>query len=369
MQEVETAAEIDRRLTSYGYQVQRIGGGVVGVLENGAGPTVLFRADIDALPVEEATDLPYASEVPGVMHACGHDFHIVAGLGAASLLADAREHWSGTYIALFQPGEETAEGARAMVADGLVDKIPTPDVAFGQHILTVPAAGEVGTVSGPVLSTAASLRITVHGKGSHGSMPHLGVDPVLLASSIVTRLQGIVAREISPSEFGVVTVGSLHAGSSANIIPDRAEMRLNIRAYDAGIRDQLLAAIERVVRAECEASGSPKEPEFVLSDEYPLTDNDPEVTDRVTEAFVDHFGGDRVKRLAPITASEDFSVIPDAFGIPYSYWGVGGFKPDQPVYPNHNPAFAPVLQPTLRTGTEAAVIAALAYLATDGDAR
>ena len=242
MQEVETAAEIDRRLTSYGYQVQRIGGGVVGVLENGAGPTVLFRADIDALPVDEATDLPYASEVPGVMHACGHDFHIVAGLGAASLLADAREHWSGTYIALFQPGEETAEGARAMVADGLVDKVPTPDVAFGQHVLTVPAAGEVGTVAGPVLSTAASLRITVHGKGSHGSMPHLGVDPVLLASSIVTRLQGIVAREISPSEFGVVTVGSLHAGSSANIIPDRAEMRLNIRAYDPEIRDRLLAS-------------------------------------------------------------------------------------------------------------------------------
>src|SRR5690606_22690137 len=183
MQETQTAAEITRRLESFGYRVRQVGGGVVGVLENGPGPTVLFRADIDALPVEEATDLPYRSEVPGVMHACGHDLPITAGLGAAAVLAETTDAWSGTYVALFQPGEETAQGAQAMVEDGLADAIPRPDVALGQHVLAAPAAGEVATAAGPVLSTAASVRVTVHGKGSHGSMPHLGVDPVVLAAS------------------------------------------------------------------------------------------------------------------------------------------------------------------------------------------
>lgn len=365
MQEHETAAEITRRLTEHSYDVQQIGGGVVGVLANGEGPTVLFRADIDALPVEEASGLPYASEVPGVMHACGHDFHIVAGLGAAAWLAQNRDAWSGTYIALFQPGEETAQGARAMVEDGLVDKVPKPDVALSQHVLPTPASGEVAIAAGPILSTAASIKITVYGKGSHGSMPHMGIDPILLGSSIVVRLQGIVAREIPPSAFGVVTVGSFQAGATANIIPDRAELRLNIRAYDLDVRDRLLKAIERIVKAECAASGSPQDPEIEIYDRYPLTDNDPEVTETVRSAFVEHFGPERVKELAPITASEDFSIVPDAFGVPYCYWGFGGFTPDQQALPNHNPGFAPPLQPTLRTGTEAAVVAILAYLRKD----
>lgn len=362
MEEVETRAEITRRLESEGYQVQEIGGGVVGVLDNGDGPTVLFRADIDALPVEEATDLPYRSKVPGVMHACGHDFHITAGLGAASVLARCTDAWSGTYVALFQPGEETAQGARSMVDDGLVDKVPKPNVVLGQHVLTVPSAGEVATAAGPVLSTAASLEIVVHGKGSHGSMPHLGVDPVLLASAIVMRLQGIVSREIAPHEFGVVTVGSLQAGTKANIIPDHAVLLLNIRAYDLAVREKLLAGIERIVAAECAASGTSQPPEIEVFDRYPLTDNDVSVTDTVTAAFVEHFGADRVKELDPITASEDFSIIPDAFGVPYTYWGVGGFAPGQEVYPNHNPRFAPVMQPTLSTATEAATSAVLSYL-------
>ncbi len=371
MQESETAAEIARRLESFGYAVQHIGGGVVGVLENGDGPTVLFRADIDALPVKEATGLDYASTktatdaegntVP-VMHACGHDAHIVAGLGAAALLADNRDEWAGTYIALFQPGEETASGAASMVADGLVDKVPKPDVALGQHVLVTPWSGQVGTIAGPMLSTGTCLKVTVFGKGSHGSMPHLGVDPVLLASSIVVRLQSIVAREIAPSDFGVVTVGSLQAGTKANIIPDRAVLLLNVRAYDSAIRDQIVAAIERIVRAECPATGSPQDPEIELFDSYPLTDNDPEVTAKVTAALVAVLGQDRVVTLKPITASEDFSIIPDAFGIPYCYWGFGGFAEGTPTLPNHNPGFAPVIQPTLCTGTEAAVAGVLAYL-------
>ena len=374
MQETETRAEVTRRLESFGYETQHIGGGVVGVLANGEGPTVLFRADMDALPVAELTNLPYAStktatdeagnQVP-VMHACGHDMHVVAGLGAASLLARHRDGWSGTYIALFQPGEETAAGARSMVDDGLTSKVPTPVVALGQHVLTKPAAGEVGTTAGPILSTGASVRVKVYGTGSHGSMPHLGVDPVVLSSAIVTRLQTIVARELSPSDFGVVTVGSLQAGTKANIIPADATMLLNIRAYDIAVREQIEAAIERIVRAECDAARSPQPPEIELYDDYPLTTNDPDVTETVTTAFVEHFGAERVKRLDPITASEDFSIIPDAFGVPYCFWGFGGFTPDQEVYANHNPRFAPAIQPPLRTGTEAAVTACLAFLDTE----
>src|SRR5690349_12836710 len=190
------------------------------------------------------------------MHACGHDLHTTAGLGAAELMSKNTDAWSGTYIALFQPGEETAAGARSMVDDGLVDKIPKPDVALGQHVLTVPAAGKVGTVAGPMLSTGACIKVTVFGKGSHGSMPHLGVDPIVLSANIVTRLQTIVSREIAPDQFGVVTVGSLHAGTKANIIPDQATMLLNIRAYDLAVREKLIAAIERIVKADCEAARS-----------------------------------------------------------------------------------------------------------------
>lgn len=371
MQETETAAEITRRLESFGYEVQQIGGGVVGILRNGEGPTVLFRADIDALPVQETTGLPYASTktmvdregstVP-VMHACGHDMHITAGLGAASLLAGSKDAWTGTYVALFQPAEETAEGARSMVADGLVEKVGPIDVALGQHVLTVPAAGEVGTTAGPVLSTAASIKVVLQGKGSHGSMPHLGVDPVLLASSIVMRLQGIVSRELAPGTFGVVTVGSLQAGAKANVIPDTATLLINIRAYEDEVKEVLLASIERIVRAECAASGPPAEPVLERYDEFPSTVNDADVDERVTQAFVEHFGPDRVKHLDRITASEDFSIIPDAFGVPYAYWGFGGFTADQQALPNHNPGFAPAMQPSLRTGTEAAVAAVMAYL-------
>ncbi|MBB1510327.1 amidohydrolase [Tessaracoccus sp. MC1756] len=371
MQETETVAEIRWRLEGHGYDIREIGGGVVGVLSNGDGPTVMFRADIDALPVEESTGLPYAStktmadregNIVPVMHACGHDVHITAGLAAARVLAEGRDHWRGTYVALFQPAEETAEGARSMVADGLVDKVPRPDVVLGQHVLTTPAAGHVGTRPGAMLSTGGSVRVTVHGSGSHGSMPHLGVDPVLLASSIVVRLQGIVAREIDPFKMAVVTVGSLQAGKKSNIIPDHAVLLINVRAYDNGVRDHLMSSIERIVRAECSASGSPREPEFHAYDQYPLTDNDADVTTRVHAAFVEHFGADRVAELDPVSASEDFSLLPTAFRAPYSYWGVGGFLPDQPVFPNHNPGFAPAMQPTLATGSEAAVVAALAWL-------
>lgn len=371
-EEVQTRAEIRRRLEAFGFDVQEVGGGVVGVLANGEGGTVLFRADIDALPVTEATGLDYASTVTstdaggttvGVMHACGHDSHIAAALGAAELLGTNRHTWSGTYIAVFQPAEELGKGAQAMVDDGLVEKVPKPDVCLAQHVLTMPEAGHIGTATGPVLSAGDSLRITVHGQGSHGSMPHLGVDPVVVAASIVMRLQSIVARVIAPDDFGVVTVGSIQAGAKANIIPGEAVLLVNVRSYDTAVREKIIGAIERIVRGECEAGGCPREPEFDYYESFPLTDNDPAVTDRVTRAFVDHFGQDRVHPLARVPASEDFSIIPDAFGVPYTFWGFGGFLPGMPVVPNHNPRFAPAVQPTLQTATEAVVAAALAYLA------
>ena len=371
MQEERTRGIIAEQLGEYGYEVQSIGGGVVGVLENGEGPVVLLRADVDGLPVQEATGLDFASthtqedadgELRPTMHACGHDVHVTAGLGATRLLAAHREDWSGTFIALFQPGEEIAAGAAAMVADGLVEKVPAPDVCLGQHVLTTPVAGRVAVASGPMMSLSVSMKVTVHGSGSHGSMPHLGVDPVVLAAAIVTRLQTLVAREIAPGDFGVVTVGALHAGSSANIITDRAEMALNFRAYREDVLDHLVEGVQRMVRAECEAARSPREPEFELHNHFPVTDNDPEIAERVREAFRAQFGPDRVEEMEPITASEDFSVIPDAFGAPYCYWGLGGFVEGREPVPNHSPQFAPDQQPTLRVGTEAAASAVLALL-------
>lgn len=363
-QEEQTAAHIQSRLAQLDCEVTTgIGGhGITAVWRNGDGPAVLYRADFDALPVTEDTGASYASKNVGVMHACGHDVHTSALIGLCEIMDTRRDVWSGTFIALFQPGEETAAGAAAMVADGLIDKIPAPDACLGQHVLTSPAAGKVAVAPGPVLSSSVSMRVRVHGAGSHGSMPHLGVDPVVLAAAIVTRIQTLVAREIAPGDFGVVTVGALHAGTSANIIPDQAELALNFRAYSEEILDHLVEGVQRMVRAECEAARSPKEPEFELFNRYPVTDNDPQLAAQVREAFIAQFGPERVEHMDPVTASEDFSTIPDAFGVPYCYWGFGGYAQGREAAPNHSPLWAPDLQPSLSTGTEAAASAAFALL-------
>ncbi|MEX0427118.1 amidohydrolase [Nocardioides sp. DS6] len=381
-QEHRTAGNVAVRLREAGCEVHEgIGGtGVIGVLRNGDGPTVLLRADMDALPVRERTGLPYAStqttdDGTPVMHACGHDVHVTCLLGATTLMAQASRAWSGTLVALFQPAEETADGAQGMVDDGLAALVDNVDVAMAQHVLPFPA-GTVGTRSGPMLSAADSMKITVHGRGAHGSMPQAAVDPVVLAASIVMRLQTIVAREVAPSDTAVVTVGSVQAGTKSNVIPDHAVLQLNVRTYNEHTRAAVLAAIERIVRAECTASGSPEEPEFEMFDRYPLTDNDPGVTEQVATAFADHFG-DHAIDLPQQSASEDFSDIPHDLGAPYTYWGIGGIDPDayraaeqagriaQDIPVNHSATFAPVLQPTLDTGTQALVVGALAWLRTD----
>lgn len=373
-QERRTAGLTAARLRESGLTVHEgVGGtGVVGVLSNGDGPRVLLRADMDALPVTESTGLPYASSEPGVMHACGHDTHVTCLLGAAELFARATDHWRGTVIAVFQPAEEVGDGARGMTEDGLANLVGPIDVALAQHVFPAPA-GQLRTRSGPVLSAADSMRITVYGRGGHGSMPQATVDPVVLASMIVIRLQTIVSREVDPSQTVVLTVGSIQAGTKSNVIGDHAVLELNLRTFDESVRTAVLAAIRRVVIAECQASDSPRDPEFKLYASFPLTVNDDAVTARVEAAFGEYFG-DRAQPMPAGSASEDFSDIPAALGAPYTYWGFGGIdeeafraavaadraRVDIPV--NHSPRFAPVLQPTLDTGTEALVVAALSWL-------
>jgi amidohydrolase len=378
-QERRTAGNVTARLHEAGCEVhESVGGtGVVGILHNGDGPTVLLRADMDALPVQEQTGLPYASsdtsdDGTAVMHACGHDVHVTCLLGAVTLMARAPERWSGTLVAVFQPAEETADGARGMIEAGLPSLVGEVDVAMAQHVLPLPA-GTVGTRAGPTLSAADSMRITVHGRGAHGSMPQAAIDPVVLAAMSVVRLQTVVAREVAPGDTAVLTVGSIQAGTKSNVIPDHAVLQLNVRTYDEHTRSTVLGAIERIVRAECEASGSPKDPDFEMFDRYPLTDNDAETTDRVAASFADFFG-DRAGRLPQQSASEDFSDIPNALHTPYTYWGIGGIDPDtyqaaeragriaQDIPVNHSANFAPVVQPTLDTGTQALVVAAMAWL-------
>ncbi|QIX27715.1 amidohydrolase [Nocardioides sp. JQ2195] len=385
-QEHDTAATVAERLRSFGYDVHEgVGGtGVVGVLQNGDGPSVLLRADMDALPVREDTGLGYAStetttddegtETP-VMHACGHDVHVACLLGAASLMADSRERWTGRLVAVFQPAEERGDGARLMVEDGLAGLVGTVDVALAQHVLPF-AAGTIATRPGPILSAADSMRITVHGRGAHGSAPQAAIDPVVLAAMIVVRLQTVVSREVAPTQPAVLTVGSIHAGTKSNVIGDHAVLELNLRTYDDAVRQQVLDAIHRIVVAECQASGSPRPPEFETFDRFPATTNDEDTTATVRAAFEEAFG-EQVTDLDLQAASEDFSDLPNALGVPYTYWGVGGIDPEtyaaaeaagrvsQDIPTNHSPFFAPVVQPTLDTGTSTLVVAALAWLGTD----
>ena len=384
-QEHRTAGIVADRLRQSGCEVTTgVGGtGVVGILRNGDGPTVLLRADMDALPVREATGLPYASTAVAtpatggdplpVAHACGHDMHTACLLGATELMAVGEKYWRGTLVAVFQPAEETVDGARSMVDDGLAQLMPRVDVALGQHVAPLPA-GCVATKSGPALAASDSVRVTVYGRGGHASMPHATVDPIVLAAAIVLRLQTIVSREIEAGEPAVLTVGSISSGTKANIIADTAELQINIRSYNESTRAVILAAVRRIVTAECVASNSPREPDFEFVDQAPLTDNDPEVTTRVSDAFAAVFG-DRVVTSPKVLGSEDFSEIARGVGAPYSYWLFGGTDPeiyakaeaggrlssDIPV--NHSPMFAPVIQPTLDTGTMALVAAALSWLA------
>jgi amidohydrolase len=383
MQEERTAGVAADHLRAAGYEVTTGVGktGLVGLLRNGEGPTVMLRADMDALPVQEATGLPYASKVTAtdstgksvpVMHACGHDMHVTWLIGAAKLFAKSRDAWKGTLMTVFQPAEETAQGAQAMIDDGLFKRFPKPDVILGQHVMCMPA-GVIGGRIGVTTSAADSLQIKLFGRGAHGSMPEASVDPVVMAAAIVLRLQGIVSREVPPTEAAVVTIGVLQAGTKENVIPDEAIIKLNVRTFDEGVRKLVLAAIEWIVNAEAEASGAPRKPEITPLDHYSLTRNDPDATKRVRDALRAHFPPDTVQETKPTMASEDFGSFGAEWHVPSVFWFVGGV--DRDVYTNakkdstidalptnHSPYFAPVIHPTVEAGVETLVVTALAWL-------
>jgi hippurate hydrolase len=381
MQETRTARIAAERLRAAGYEVATGIGktGVVSLLRNGAGPTVMLRADMDALPVKELTGLPYASTLTStdkdgktvpVMHACGHDMHVTWLAGAAALFGRNRGAWRGTLLAVFQPGEEIAAGAQAMIDDGLFERFPKPDVVLGQHVM-VGSAGVLGWRAGVMTSAGDSLQIRLFGHGAHGSMPQASIDPVVMAAATVLRLQTIVSREVAPTEAAVVTVG---AGTKENVIPDEALIKLNVRTFDEGVRVRVLTSIERIAKAEAAASGAPRPPEITPLDRYGSVRNDPEATRRVVASFQRNFPAERVREVEPTSASEDFGCFGTEWHVPAVYWFVGGTDPEAyrkardagrmgELPTNHNPRFAPVLHPTLRTGVEAAVAAAMAWLA------
>ncbi|WP_299531765.1 amidohydrolase [uncultured Streptomyces sp.] len=386
-QETRTAGIVADRLRSLGYEtVTGVGGtGVVGLLRNGEGPTALLRADMDALPVRERTGLPYASTARGpgadgtdvpLMHACGHDVHVTCLLGAAAELAGDRSAWRGTAMLVFQPAEEVGGGARALVDDGLYDRFGTPSVVLGQHVSPLPA-GFLGLRRGPAFATSDTLRVVLHGRGGHGSRPEATVDPVLMAAATVLRLQGIVSREVAGTSTAVLTVGSMSAGTAANVIPDRAELLLNVRTFETGVREGIMSAIERIVRAEAAASGAPRDPEITNLESFPAVSNDPEACARTERGFAADLGAGLVVDPGPATGSEDVGILATTAGAPCVYWLLGGADPAlfaaakdfaaleqvaRGLPSNHSPHFAPVVEPTLTTGVRALVSAARTWM-------
>jgi hippurate hydrolase len=372
--ETQTAAKLAERLRSAGYDVtEHVGGtGIVAILKNGAGPTIMLRTELDALPVEEKTGLAYASkvhakddaghEVP-VMHACGHDLHMASLLGTAEIMAHSKTTWHGTLMLIGQPAEETIGGAKAMIGDGLFTRFPKPDVAMALHVGNAEAAGTASITPGIYNTNADSLRITIYGKGGHGSAPHTAIDPIVIASRTILALQTIVSREVKPGEMAVVTVGYIQAGTKNNIIPDHAEMGLTVRTFKQDVRKQVLAAIERITKAEAAAAGAPREP---LVEHYEGTDlvyNNPALAARLRAPLEAALGKGKVITGEPITPSEDFSYFIEQ-GVPGFYFSLGGADPEKLAQAkasgvllpsNHSPLFTPDVEPSLHAGIAAEV--------------
>ena len=372
--ETQTASKLAARLRSLGYEVtEGVGGtGIVAILKNGAGPTVMLRTELDALPVEEKTGLAYASrvhaqddagrEVP-FMHACGHDLHMASLAGTAAIMAHSKESWHGTLMLIGQPAEETISGAKRMVDDGLFTRFPKPSVGVTLHVGNNLPAGQVGITPGIYNTNADSIRITIYGKGGHGAQPHTTIDPIVIAARTILALQTIASREVKPGELAIVTVGYIRAGTKNNIIPDQAELGLTARTYKADVRKQILAAISRIAKAEAQAGGAQKEP---LIEHYEGTDsvyNDPALARRLRAPLEAALGKENVITTEPSTTSEDYSVFIQQ-GIPSLYFDLGGADPQKfaetkaagTMLPsNHSPYFAPDVDPALRTGIKAEV--------------
>jgi amidohydrolase len=372
--ETQTAAKLAGRLRGLSYEVtEHVGGtGLVAILKNGAGPTVMLRTELDALPVEEKTGLPYASKVHAkddaghdvpVAHACGHDLHMAALVGTAAIMAHSKDTWHGTLMLIGQPAEETISGAKAMIADGLFQRFPNPDVGVAMHVDNLLPAGQAGITSGIYNTNADSLRITIYGKGGHGSAPHTTIDPIVIAARTILALQTITSRELKPGEMAVITVGYIQAGTKNNIIPDHAELGLTVRTFKPEIRKQILAAIARITKAEAEAGGAPREP---LIEHYESTDsvyNSPALAQRLRAPLEAALGKTNVITTEAITPSEDYAFFVEQ-GVPSLYFSLGGADPEKYAQAkaagvmlpsNHSPLFAPDADPALHTGIAAEV--------------
>ncbi len=380
--EEKTSAKLAERLRKLGYDVtDHVGGfGVVAVMKNGKGPTVLVRADMDALPVEEKTGLPYASKVTvqndagvsvPVMHACGHDVHMTSLIGAATLLAKAKSRWRGTLVLVAQPAEEGGNGAQAMLRDGMLTRFPKPDVGIALHDSSFLPAGVIGVTPGFALANVDSVDITIYGRGGHGSAPQNTVDPIVIAARTILALQTIVSRENDPFNPAVVTVGSIHGGTKHNIIPDEVKLQLTVRTYKDEVRKKTLAAIERIVKAEAAAANVPKEPTVTISEGDNATYNDPALARRLSAVFAATFGGKRVLETPPIMGAEDFGDFGRAGQFPSVIFWVGGVEAakyeavagDITKLPSlHSSEWAPDREPTLKTGAAALTVAALELL-------
>lgn len=389
--EEKTSSLLATQLRALGYTVTErvgkfsrpewVGYGVVAVMKNGDGPTVLVRTDLDALPVEEKTGLPYASTVKtkndaglevGVMHACGHDIHMTTLLGTAKMLSELKNQWRGTLLLIGQPAEETIDGARAMLSDGLYQKFPQPDFAIALHDSPDFAAGTVGVIPGFALASSTSVDLKIRGVGGHGSRPESAKDPIVLASQIVLALQTIVSRENSPLDPAVITVGSIHGGTRYNIIPEEVNLQLTIRAYKEEVRRKLLAAIERVANGVAAAAGMPADRAPIIkiseTEVTTATYNDPALTERVTAALVKALGQENVMKASPIMGSEDFGYFSLNNKIPTTMFWLGVVDPLKlkqskeggPAIPSlHSSLFAPLPEPSLRTGVKAMTTAVL----------
>src|SRR5580698_4616024 len=372
--ETQTAAKLAGRLRGLGYEVtEHVGGtGIVAILKNGAGPTVMLRTELDALPVEEKTGLAYASKVRAkddaghdvpVMHACGHDLHMASMVGTAAIMAHSKDTWHGTLMLIGQPAEETIVGAKGMIEDGLFTRFPKPDVIVALHVGNSLPVGQVGVTPGVISTNADSLRITIYGKGGHGSAPQTAIDPIVIAARTILALQTITSREVKPGEMAVITVGYIQAGTKNNILPDHAEPGLTVRTYKDEIRKQILAAIARITKAEAEAGGAPHEP---LTEHYEATDsvyNDPALARRLRVPLEAALGSKNVIATEAITPSEDYAFFIEQ-GVPSLYFSLGGADPEKYAQAkatgvmlpsNHSPLFAPDLDPALHAGIAAEV--------------
>jgi amidohydrolase len=374
LHERQTAAKLAARLRGAGYDVtEHVGGtGIVAMLKNGAGPTIMLRTELDALPVEEKTGLAYASKVRtkddtgrevGVMHACGHDLHVASLLGTAEVMAHSKDTWHGTLMLIGQPAEETIGGAEGMIRDGVFTRFPKPEVAVALHVGNEHPAGTVAITPGVYNTNSDSIRITIYGKGGHGALPQTTIDPIVIAARTVLALQTIASREVKPGELGIVTVGYLHAGTKNNIIPDQADMGLTVRTFKSDVRQQILAAITRITKAEAVAADAPREP---LVEHYEGTDlvyNDPALAEHLRAPLEAALGKSNVITAPPITPSEDFSYFIEQ-GVPGFYFSLGGADPEKlaqakaagtELPSNHSPLFTPDVDPALHTGIVAEV--------------